>query len=81
MTYYYHISYDSTEDEFWGMIDDNVKASDALFTIDSTEDMVDFIENGVMEHIDDTEGLAEYLKTNGFMEPEDDLILSEKLLY
>lgn len=79
--YYYHISYDSKEDEFWGMIDDNIKSNDALFTIDTTADMCEFIMTGVMDHIDDVDGLAEFLREKGFMNPDDELYLSDKLLF
>lgn len=80
MTYFYYISYDEKKDDFWGMVDSGDK-TDCVFTIDSTEEIIFYIKNGVMNHIDDSEGLEKYLKMSGLIDHEDVLLLSEVTLY
>ena len=80
-TYYYYISYDEKKDDFFGMIDSGPKSVDPLYTIDSTEHMLELITDGIMNHIDDVDGLEKYLKKQGFMGEVDSLVLSEKMLW
>jgi len=52
-----------------------------IFTIDNTQEMLDYIKTGVMKHIDDVDGLEKFLKKQGFLKKEDNLLLSEHTLW
>lgn len=80
MTFYYHVSYDENTDEFFAMVDDGYKTSGPIFTIDDTDEMVSLIETKVMEHIDDVDGLKDFLVKQDILKPEDDIMLVEKAL-
>lgn len=83
MTYKYYISYDEVNDEFFALVDvdRNNKSTRPIFTIDSTDDMVSFIKRGIMDHIDDIDGLAGYLEGLGLLKSDDCLLLCEELMY
>lgn len=81
MKYHYYISYNEKKDDFWGHVDNGEKNAVPVFTIDSTEEICQYISTGVMEHIDDAEGLTLFLRRQGFIAQEDDVLLSEELLY
>ncbi len=80
MTFYYHVSYDENKDEFFAMVDDGYKTTGPIFTIDDTDEMVSLIETKVMEHIDDVDGLKDFLLRQGIVHEEDIILLVEKAL-
>jgi len=77
MQFYYHFGYDEKDDTFWALIDDGSKHAQSIFSIDSIEEICEYIQTGRMKHIDDLDGLAEFVKEQGFLRPEDDLIMGE----
>lgn len=81
INYYYHFSYDSATDQFWAYIDDGTKDSKPIFCINDTEEICDYIKTGEMSHIDDAEGLEDFLKQQGFLGDEDSLLVSEEMLW
>lgn len=81
MNYYYYLSYDEKKNDFFGMVDKGGKGDTPLFTIDSTEEIRDYIKTGVMEHIDDVDGLEAHLMKQGFLKENDNLLLSETPLW
>ncbi len=81
MVYYYHWSYDEKKDEFWAFVDDGTREGDTIFQIDDTEEVVLYIKTGKMSHIDDVEGLEEFLKEQGMMQDDDSLLFREKTVW
>ena len=82
ITYWYYISYDEVRDDFTGLVDLGPNTQgEPLYTIDTTREMCEYIKTGVMKHIDDVDGLAKFLKEQGFLQPEDTILLSEKPLW
>lgn len=79
--YYYSLGYDDKYDEFFAYVDSGTKNSATIFTIDNTDDMCEYLSNGTMTHIDDTEGLEEFLKQEGRLQPDDSLLLCEELMW
>lgn len=77
----YSISYDEMRDEFFAIVDDGDKPADIVFTIDSTEEMIDYIEKGIMKHVDDCDGLELYLKAQNIIGKEDAIFVEEYALY
>ena len=81
MNYYYNMSYDEKEDDFFAYIDDGTRKGETIFQIDNTQEIVDYIRTGRMKHIDDVEGLEAFIKEQGFMGPEDTLYLALEMLW
>lgn len=75
------MAYDERSDEFFAYIDDGTKASQPIFQIDDTREMVDYIKDGTMSHIDDTDGLEDFLKQKAVMQDEDSLLLCEEMIW
>lgn len=81
MTFYYYISYDERNDTFFAMVDSGAKNEIPIFCIESTEEMVEFIKDGIMNHIDDTDGLHKFLIDYQYLKPGDDLLLCETMMW
>lgn len=81
MTFYYYLSYDEKKDEFFAMVDSGAKGESPIFTIDNTNEMVDYIKTGVMVHIDDVDGLEKFLLKQNFLKEGDVLLLVEEPLW
>lgn len=81
LTYHYYFSYDEIKDEFFAFIDDGTKKGNIIFSIETTKEVCDYIKTGVMNHIDDTEGLEAFLKRQEIIQANDVLLLSEKPLW
>lgn len=81
MIYHYHMSYDEHKDEFFAYVDDGSKRGKTLFTIDSVEEVCSYIQTGRMEHIDDTDGLEDFLKEQGILEDDDVIMLCEEMVW
>ncbi len=81
MTFYYYLSYDEKQDEFFAMVDSGAKGETPIFSIDNTEEMVDYIKTGVMSHIDDVDGLEEFLVKQGILKDDDCLLLVEEPMW
>ncbi len=82
MNFFYTISYDDKYDDFWAVVDtiQNGKYL-TMFTIDSTDEMRDYIKTGVMKHIDDVIGLKSFLEAQEILGKDDSLTLIETTLY
>lgn len=76
-----NISYDEKHDEFFGYVDDGTRAGQTVFQIDDTAEMCSYIRTGVMKHIDDVEGLTEFLKRQEFIGENDIIKLNPDLLW
>ena len=83
MDYIYTISYDEKEDEFyaWVFKKNSPFPNEPLYTIESTEEMVYYISQGYMKHIDDVEGLKDWLVTEKIINATDNLLLSEQIVW
>lgn len=81
MLYYYTIGYDKKYDEFYAYVDDGAKGSETIFQIDNTDEICEYISTGTMNHIDDTAGLEEFLKQEGYLQPDDSLLLCEEMMW
>jgi hypothetical protein len=81
MIYFYHWSYCEKADEFFAFVDDGSRHGETIFQIDNTDEMVYYIANGKMNHIDDTEGLEEWLKAQLIIEPEDSLLFRAEMVW
>lgn len=81
MIYFYHISYDEYQDQFFAFVDDGSRHGKTIFSIDSTEELCDYIETGKMCHLDDTEGLENFLKEQALLQDDDTLMISEEMLW
>ncbi len=77
MIYSYHWSYDSKDDSFYAFVDDGTRAGTVIFQIDNTEAVCKLISDGDMSHIDDTDGLEDYLKERALIQEEDSLLIRE----
>ncbi len=80
-TYFYYYSYDPKDDSFYAFVDDGIKSSTPVISIDDTDEMVYYISSGTMLHIDDVDGLENHLKSQGYIQDEDTLLISEQELY
>lgn len=81
MDFYYYLSYDEKNDTFFALVDTGAKNEIPIFTINDTEEMVEFIKDGIMKHIDDVVGLEKYLIHYQYLKPGDNLILCETMLW
>lgn len=80
MQFYYHFGYEENGDNFWGLIDDGSKYAEPIFTIDSTEEVCEYIETGRMKHIDDIEGLQQFVTEMGFLKSDDILTMGALII-
>lgn len=71
MEYYYFLSYDEERDDFWAMVAKNSDNSDPVFEILSTADLLELLNAGVMQHLDDISGLEAYLKVEELIQAND----------
>jgi hypothetical protein len=71
MNYCLFISFDEEKDEFFAMVDQFGKNSKPVFYINDTQEMVDLIKTGVMSHVDDRTGLADFLKKQNILKDDD----------
>lgn len=78
MIYQYAISYEN--DDFWAIVYSDEPKTHTVFYITNTEDMCEYIKTGIMNHIDDVDGLMKFLITKGIMTEADELLISEELL-
>lgn len=78
--YYYHIYYNGITDDFFGIIDDDKIKGKTVFQIDTSDEMCEYIETGVMKHIDDVEGLENHLKKQEILKKDDKILLDEEIL-
>ncbi|MEM6269862.1 MAG: hypothetical protein AAF998_10515 [Bacteroidota bacterium] len=69
---YYQWTYWQERDEFAGWVSD--RWNNTVFAIQEPEQMAEFIEDGFMRHVDDLEGLEEYLKAHQIITQKDQLI-------
>lgn len=76
-----NISYDENKDEFFAYVDDGTRQGVTIYQIDDTQEMVDYIQTGVMKHIDDVEGLTKFLIKQEFIEKDDVIRLNHELLW
>lgn len=82
MNYYYTISYDEKQDDFYGVVDISFNGKHLImYTIDTTAEMCDLIKTGVMKHIDDVAGLKSFLEAQEILAKDDSLTLIETTLY
>lgn len=79
MVFYYHFGYND-EDEFFAIVDDGSKSGPVIFSIDTTEEVMEYIETGRMKHIDDIEGLEQFIKEMTFLQSHDTLEMGELLV-
>lgn len=76
-----NISYDENKDEFFAYVDDGVRTGVTVFQIDDTDEIIGYIQTGVMKHIDDVEGLTKFLIKQEFIAKEDIIRLNKDLLW
>lgn len=76
-----NISYDETKDEFFAYVDDGTRLGTTVFQIDDTDEIVGYIQTGVMKHIDDIDGLTKFLIRQEFIQDGDIICLNEELLW
>lgn len=69
MLYYYNCCYDKGRDEFYANVE-SVK-DEVVFEIDDTKEMMNLIQDGIMDHVDDLAGLKAYLVHEGTINPTD----------
>jgi hypothetical protein len=82
MNFFYTISYDENSNDFYGIVDIVTNGKwITMFTIDSTNEMRDYIKTGVMKHIDDVAGLKSFLEAQEILGKDDSLTLIETTLY
>lgn len=81
MVYFYHWSYDETKDEFFAFVDDGSRHGETIFQIDDTAEMCDYIKSGKMKHIDDTDGLEDFLKEQNLIDKDDSLLFREEMVW
>ena len=70
----YYFMYDSSVKSFWG--DVRTPTGMHIYSIDSADEMIDMMESGDMQHIDDVEGLTEFLKHDKLIGRDDEVVLS-----
>lgn len=71
--YYMEYCYDEKTDEYFAIVDD--RHGNAVFQIDTTEEVCDYIRTGRMNHIDDVKGLTAFMVAQECIKPEDTVIL------
>jgi hypothetical protein len=81
MQYVYHFSYDEEGDEFYAFIDDGTQKGKCIMKIQDTDEICYYIKSGVMNHIDDVDGLEKHLKTTGVFQEGDTLLVSENPIW
>ncbi|MEM6271413.1 MAG: hypothetical protein AAF998_18400 [Bacteroidota bacterium] len=69
---YYQWAYWQERDEFAGWVSD--RWNNTVFAIQEPEQLAEFIEDGFMRHVDDLDGLEEYLKAHQIINQKDRLI-------
>ena len=74
-THIYEFIYDNESGEFMGYVFEQTQGEKALTTycIDDIDEMRTMIEDGIMKHIDDVDGLEKYLKTEKVLGPHDSI--------
>lgn len=72
MEYLYYIDYDSEKREFLGHVHSERGLSE--YTIADTDSMIDLIESGEMNHIDDYRGLESFLRKEGVFGSSDYIV-------
>lgn len=77
MTYYLHIGYYSHTDDFFALVDDGAKYATPIFTIDTIEEICEYIKTGRMKHIDDVKGLESFMMEMEFITNMDTLEIGE----
>jgi hypothetical protein len=80
MTYYFTVSYDEIKDEFYGFVDKGKDDKSCVFVIGDTKEMCDLIQTGVMEHIDDVDGLTSFLQAQDYLQQDDFILINETVL-
>jgi hypothetical protein len=81
VTYYLTLSYDEKQDEFFSFVDQNDPNDETfVFSIDSTEEMLDLINTGVMDHVDDVDGLLKHLQNQAILGADDVILVNEQAL-
>lgn len=81
MIFYYTFSYDETSNDFFAFVDSGTKESACIFQIDDTKEIIDYINTGVMKHIDDVEGLAAHLIKQEILKEGDTMVCCPKMLW
>lgn len=76
-----NFSYDEKSDEYFAYVDDGTRQGVTVYQIDNTEEVVEYIETGVMKHIDDVEGLTNFLIRQEFIEEGDVIRLNTEMLW
>ncbi len=79
--YWYAMGYNSETDQFWGTVDTVVNTKiHVAFQISNTQEIVDYIKTGVMKHIDDVDGLCNFLKRQEAIGKDDKLVMCQLTL-
>jgi hypothetical protein len=76
-----NMSYCETTDEFFAYVDDGTQQGVTIYQIDDTHEMCAFIKTGVMNHIDDAEGLTKFLIRQEFIAEGDMIKVNPELLW
>lgn len=80
-----HLSYDEIQDEFFAYVDDSEQmgsiGSTSIYQIDDTKEICGYIETGVMNHIDDVNGLRDFLIAQEFIDKHDIIKLDRELMW
>jgi hypothetical protein len=79
MNYIYRMMYEAETDEFCAIIDNGSQFGEIIYEIEDTHEMIWYIRSGKMSHIDDVDGLENYLKGKGILQVDDSLLLCEKM--
>ncbi len=80
MTYYLTVSYDEDTDEFFSYVDTGPNDKTWAYVIETTEEMCALIQTGVMNHIDDVDGLHKFLVKQNIMKDDDTILINEMAL-
>jgi hypothetical protein len=80
-TWWLNVSYDETTDEFFAYVDDGVKNGVTVYYIDDTKELCEYIQTGVMKHLDDVDGLTEFLVKQQFIGINDVIKLNPEILW
>lgn len=67
MEYCYFVSYDQDRDDFSAFVAVNSDTSDPVYQISSTAELVELLNTGIMDHLDDIAGLEAFLKRQEFL--------------
>jgi hypothetical protein len=74
MRYYYVFTYDKVKNEFYGRVE--TVSGYILFEITNTKEISSLIENEIMKHIDDVNGLAQHLRDMKILQSTDLLLFN-----